>query len=916
MNKQGNIPFWSWNDLLQKEELKKQMERMRADGVTGFFMHARGGMRTPYLSPEWFECVRFCVSEAERLGMEAWAYDENGWPSGYVGGKLLSDAKNRDRYLTASTGAFDKNALVSYDGKAEKLLRVTEGEDCINVYLHISTSTVDVLNADVVEQFLTLTHDEYKKRGVNVEGFFTDEPQYFRWQTPYSPVVAEYFQSEYGEDILDGLGFLFCEKEGYRAFRYKYWLAMQTLFLKNYTEKIYERCNRHGYRLTGHFIEETSISSQMLCCAGVMPQYEFQHVPGIDYLGRWVGNRVAVKQLGSAAAQLGKKYRLSESYGCAGWDVTPLELKRMGDLQFAYGVNVLCQHLIPYSERGARKRDYPAHYTPLNPWCKEEFSTLVDYYANFSQLLTESEEVVNVAVFHPMRSGYLYYRRDKESEGFGISELDAGLERLTEELLAAQVGFHFIDETLLERHGKIEGKRLRCGEYGYEYLVFPLTYTVGKQTKAFIEEFIRGGGRVLFTAGAPQYVEGNEGDFSSWRSNVTWEDLLRSQPLTATPNKNVCSTLRKKDGELFLLVANVWEDTEVEFSFDGYTAWESIPLHGNGEREIVGRKFRLKNGESRMLKPSNLPVTEKTLADVAEWQGVFEIESADDNAITLDFVRYSYDGVTYSEKINVRRLFQKLIKEQYEGDLYLKYAFDVSVLPPKATFVCEYAQVRINGAEMQGGEAPDFGVGFYAYDVTSRLQKGVNEVFVQTRYFQRQEVYDILFDDTIARGLKTSLTYDCEIESAYLFGQFGVYGNFTPTEKAHILLGDGFSIGALPARISSLVEEGFPFFAGKICLKRNIFLATGKERLRFDGRLQSADVYLNGGLAGNLLFSREIDLAGQGKAGENELKIVLTVGRRNLFGPFHGQKTEELPLYPGSWDGNARQEYSFIKTIL
>lgn len=31
--------------------------------------------------------------------MDAYAYDENGWPSGFVGGKLLEDIKNHDKYI-------------------------------------------------------------------------------------------------------------------------------------------------------------------------------------------------------------------------------------------------------------------------------------------------------------------------------------------------------------------------------------------------------------------------------------------------------------------------------------------------------------------------------------------------------------------------------------------------------------------------------------------------------------------------------------------------------------------------------------------------------------------------------------------------------------------------------------------------
>ena len=78
--------------------------------------------------------------------MEAYAYDENGWPSGFVGGKLLDDQENHDRYLTFTIGAYDENALVSFDMSGDALSRVTSGENCLNVFEHYAASTVDILN--------------------------------------------------------------------------------------------------------------------------------------------------------------------------------------------------------------------------------------------------------------------------------------------------------------------------------------------------------------------------------------------------------------------------------------------------------------------------------------------------------------------------------------------------------------------------------------------------------------------------------------------------------------------------------------------------------------------------------------------------------------------------------------------------
>ena len=120
-NKYKPIPFWSWNDELDEKELTDQIQWMHDNGIGGFFMHARGGLTTPYLGEKWFSCVDACLKKAKELNMEAYAYDENGWPSGFAGGILLEDEENRDMYLTYEYGKYDAKAIASFDISGKEL---------------------------------------------------------------------------------------------------------------------------------------------------------------------------------------------------------------------------------------------------------------------------------------------------------------------------------------------------------------------------------------------------------------------------------------------------------------------------------------------------------------------------------------------------------------------------------------------------------------------------------------------------------------------------------------------------------------------------------------------------------------------------------------------------------------------------
>jgi len=90
-------PFWAWNGRLETDELRRQIGVLQQMGFGGFFMHARIGLETPNLGSEWFDAVRACVDEARKLGMEAWLYDEDQWPSGSASHQVTERPELRAR---------------------------------------------------------------------------------------------------------------------------------------------------------------------------------------------------------------------------------------------------------------------------------------------------------------------------------------------------------------------------------------------------------------------------------------------------------------------------------------------------------------------------------------------------------------------------------------------------------------------------------------------------------------------------------------------------------------------------------------------------------------------------------------------------------------------------------------------------
>ena len=924
-----SVPFWSWNDKLEPEKLTEQIDWMYQNGIGGFFMHARGGLRTEYMSEDWMQCVAACVEAAKKNGMQAWIYDENGWPSGFAGGKLLEKEENRDAHITYQVGEYNAKAWLTYSRECEKLQRVTEqtGGECLNLYLNISPSTVDILNPAVIDQFLEETHEKYAKRyGENLreslEGIFTDEPQYYRWGVAYTRTMPQEYLKRYGENVLDSLGLLFVEKEGYRTFRYRYWLTMQQLMLGSFGKKIYNWCQDHNIQFTGHYVEEQDLRGQMTCCAGVMPFYKYMHMPGIDWLGRGVGNKLALKQIDSVGQQFGKKQLLSESYGCCGWGVTPLELKKIGDFQYVGGINRSCQHLIPYSEHGQRKRDYPSHFSNINPWIQAYFKDYNDYFTRLGYLLANSKEIVQIAMLHPIRSAYFDYKDLNVKPGNGLEKLEIAFYKQLDMLAADQIPYHFLDETLLEEDGFVEGNKIGCGLCKYEYLIIPSCYTMGKHTEQLIRQYVENGGKVLLLAEKPTHLEGEPFDYAYLTGNVTYDEIKQALPYQLKKTvEGVHSTFRQSEKGNFLFVQNYSdEEKTVQYCLkNGYSSFEWWDLTDLSCR-VISANVTLKPSESRILFFSNKPAEEKSQKEIVHLSAEAEVCKATENYLPLDTVRYSTDGVTYSEELPHMGVFQLLLQQRYEGPLYIKQTFHITEKPQNIRVIAEdshSAVLTVNGHTVQLTQPWHREHEFLQGDITAFVQIGENEIIRNMRFYQGENVYYALFGEGVTETLLNCLSYDTELEPLYLAGDFGVFAEEIESgQTPGVLLGNRFCIGKKPETVQNMLTDGYPFFSGTICLKRTVTLENPNVILEILGRFQAMKVWVNGKQAGQLLFDNQIDISEFACVGDNEIVLELTVSNRNLFGPHH-HAGEEEPQYvgpftfelPGTWENGKSSQY-------
>ncbi len=110
------VPFLFLNHYLDDNELIWQINEIKEKGLRGFFMHPRPGLLTPYMSSEFRKKVRIMVEQAAKIGIEAWLYDEDPYPSGAAGGKVIyHHPEFRSKRLDVKTQIFEGKKTIKFD---------------------------------------------------------------------------------------------------------------------------------------------------------------------------------------------------------------------------------------------------------------------------------------------------------------------------------------------------------------------------------------------------------------------------------------------------------------------------------------------------------------------------------------------------------------------------------------------------------------------------------------------------------------------------------------------------------------------------------------------------------------------------------------------------------------------------------
>ncbi|HEX6972689.1 MAG TPA: glycosyl hydrolase, partial [Limnochordia bacterium] len=520
----GFYPFWFWNDELDAAEIRAQIAEMAAQGIRGFYIHPRQGLRVPYLSEAYFSRIAVALEAAREYGLVANLYDEYPYPSGVAGGQVVLGNPHfhatrlvqrsydlnggaielplpRGKVLCClaypieggevmwergcdllthvgtvltdesyvETGLTQYNRKRYFASRPTPVLHVRLPEGPHRLYVAVQALVeqhkywghfTDVLNPDAVREFLSLTHERYRARFGHLFGTLIDAIFVDETAPGWSARLPEAFRAEYGYDLLPLLPAL---QERTHPEHRRVAADFHRLRYKLFCES-FEKPIAAWCRAHGlKYASEKPVLRYA--------QLRYTDIPGCDPGHTKAGAapdilshalRANARAIASAAYFYDKPGSLCECYHSLGWSGTLQDAKWIAECLKLMGIDYLVPHAFFYSTHALRKHDAPPSFFFQMPYWPL-FQHLTRRIDRIAQAFRGTHIDAEILVVEP-ESG-LPSRDDRAAYG-----------RLLQALMAAHLDFYVVDTDVLEAGSLIpgaDGPRWRLKEVAARAILVP-----------------------------------------------------------------------------------------------------------------------------------------------------------------------------------------------------------------------------------------------------------------------------------------------------------------------------------------------------------------------------------------------------------------------------------------------------------
>jgi len=940
-----SAPLWVWNTKIDKQSIKFELTELKEKGFGGVFVHPRPGLITPYLSEEWFDLYKYTVQQGKRIGLDVWIYDENSYPSGFAGGHVPAEMPSsynqgqmlhmeiRDLFPSGDSTVF----LVLQKDKNGKFIQVTRASENKESSYYIfkkqnyeqtpwygGYSYVDLLVKGVTEKFIDVTMRGYEKHlgselGITIPGIFTDEPNIEvqgRGNIRWTPDLFQVFKEKWGYPLEENLPSLYLELGDYKRVRHNYYQTLLQMFIDRWSKPWHTYTEQKGLEWTGHYWEHGWPNPNH--GGDNMAMYAWHQRPAIDMLfnqfdesspNAQFGNIRAVKELSSVANQTDATRTLSETYGGGGWELTFNDMKRLGDWQYALGVNTLNQHLSYMTIVGARKYDYPPSFSYHSPWWSY-YKNLNDYFAPLSLTLSLGKQINDICIIEPTSTTWMYSKFEgdnaiRDSIGTAFQHFVRGLEN-------AQVEYDLGSENIIKDKGAVLGDKFQIGHRQYSTVILPPKMeNLDSPTVEKLNKFIDQGGKLIVLSKI-KYLDGKENTKALANINKKLQTpksfkltQVIASSLIAQTDSNPISLYhhrRKLDSGELLFLTNTSLDRTISvdvpinskyvYKMDLFSGKVTVVTQLNATRG-GGLSLIMQPVESSMYFLSNekydFPASKEELK-IENGQLInasTKVVYHQPNVLTVDFCDLTIDrnklqgkyvfeatdtlfkhfgfksGNPWNTSVQFKDETEK--RDTFAKDHNIQIDYHIQISPEYTGDDLQIAIERDSLWEIYFNDKP----------ILRAAQQG---------WFIDKDIKTYKIPNAVAGANKVSLrrkgmSIYAEIEPIYVLGDFAV-----------IPVSEGWSISKAQApAISSWKENGRPLYGSSAGYIKTLNVkSAGRYLLKLqDWKGTAAVVKVNGKLVGDISYPPfQLELTDL-KAGENEIEVIVVGALKNTLGPFH-----------------------------
>ncbi len=562
--------WWWMGNAVTKDDIDWQFGQMQEQGIGGVEQVSMPPVYTTgnhdYLSPEYFELLRYAVERAHERGLEVSL--NFGGPGWIWGGKWVPKA-DQSKVMVASmlpivgpqsfSGPLSEQATPNPNdlprstpviGKEDRLLKVVAGrmeegrlraDSMVDLTASVhdrnltwqvpegkwqvmafwstqrdNSDAVDHLNQGAMERYCDTLGNQYvaalgEHLGTTVESLFSDsfEVPIFRNGLYWTDGLFESFQTQKCYDLVPWLPALWWDVDNLSPrVRYDVNEFLHTQGMRAFFGPFLRWCADHNVR--GR-IQPYGFVTDILEGAGMADLPEMEITPGEKDAVPWYDTRIGPREYVASGAHLyGRNIVTTEAFTFLHHEPyreRPEELKIAVDGFLRARANKFYNHgFIASPERGVivpTRGFYEAiRISPENIWWPY-YHFVADYTARCCWMLRQGKYVADVAVYSPLANQWTHSVLNARK---WTREFEWG--GLNQLLSSSGYAFDLVNDDVLQHHMQTDGPALRLGAMTYQVLLLPDITALPVESLRQIAAYVRQGGRVIALERVPSESTG------------------------------------------------------------------------------------------------------------------------------------------------------------------------------------------------------------------------------------------------------------------------------------------------------------------------------------------------------------------------------------------------------------------------